>query len=129
MINAAVERNISVVPIPGASSVMAALQVAGFPGHAFRFDGYLPVRQGPRQRRLEELATDPATQVFFIPPHKLLRWLPDIREAFGDRHACLAREVTKKFEEFNRGTLSEIEKQYSKRSIKGEMVLIVAGAS
>jgi 16S rRNA (cytidine1402-2'-O)-methyltransferase len=129
VVAAALARQISIVPIPGPSAILAALCAAGLPTHAFRFEGYLPVKEGARRRRLETLAEDDATQVFFVPPHKLCRWLPDLLAVFGDRRACLARELTKKFEEFHRGTLSSIEEHFSKRNPRGEMVLMVAGKS
>ncbi len=125
----ALARNIRIIPIPGPSSILAALCASGLPTHAFRFEGYLPVKGGARHRRLAELSNDDATQVFFIPPHKLRTWLPDIREVLGDRPACLARELTKKFEEFQRGPLSDIESAWKTRTPKGEMVLLVAGKS
>lgn len=127
LVSQALERNIPVVPIPGASAILAALCASGLPTHAFRFEGYLPVKQGPRLKRLALLCDDDATQVFFIPPHKLRSWLPDVREVLGDRPACLARELTKKFEQFQRGTLSEIEHAWTERTPKGEMVLLVSG--
>lgn len=129
LVREALAREIAVVPVPGPSAIVAALCASGLPTHAFRFEGYLPLKPGPRRRRLEELRSDDATHVFFVPPHKLLRWLPDLREVMGDRQACLAREITKKFEEFQRGRLSEIEQAYQGREPRGELVLLVAGAS
>jgi 16S rRNA (cytidine1402-2'-O)-methyltransferase len=127
VIRAAIELDLSVVPIPGPSAVTAALSVSGLPTFAYRFCGYLPVKKGPRRRRLETLAEDDATQIFFLPPHKLATWLKDIRECMGDRKACLARELTKKFEEVVRGPLSELEASYTSRTPRGEMVLLVEG--
>lgn len=123
----ALHREIDIVPIPGPSAILAALCASGLSTHAFRFEGYLPIKEGARRRRLATLADDDATQVFFVPPHKLRSWLPDIREVLGDRRACLARELTKKFEQFQRGTLSDIEKAWAQKTPKGEMVLLVAG--
>lgn len=129
LIQHALSLHLDVIPVPGPSAVLAALCASGLPTHAFRFEGYLPVKSGPRRRRLEALAQDDATQIFFVPPHKLLRWLPDLRDVLGDRQACLAREITKKFEEFQRGRLSELEQAYHNREPRGEMVLLVAGAA
>ena len=70
---------------------------------------------------------DDATQIFYVPPHKLLRYLPEMIDVFGDRRACLGREITKKFEEFNRGRLSDILEAYNVRKPKGEMVLLIEG--
>lgn len=127
LVAAALEADIAVVPIPGASALTAALSASGLPTHAFRFEGFLPVRNGPRTRRLELLKGDDATQIFYVPPHKLLRYIPEMIEVFGDRRACLGREITKKFEEFNRGRLSEILALYQDRKPRGEMVLLVEG--
>ena len=127
VVQAAIAQNLQVIPIPGASAVTAALSASGLSTHAFRFAGFLPERQGPRARRLQQLAEDDATQILFVPPHKLRRWVADLMEAWGDRPACLAREVTKKFEEFQRGRLSDIAAAYQEKTPRGEMVLLVAG--
>ena len=129
VIRKAIEDDLSVVPIPGPSAVTTALSVSGLPTHAYRFCGYLPVKKGPRRRRLETLAEDDATQIFFVPPHKLSTWLKDIHECFGDRSACLARELTKKFEEVVRSSLGELVVLYQSRKPRGEMVLLVEGKS
>jgi len=127
VVQAALAAGISLVPVPGASAVTAALAVSGLSTHAFRFEGFLPVRAGARQRRLAALAADDATHIFFVPPHKLQRWLPDLIAVWGDRPACVARELTKKFEEIRRGPLSELLAYYSRKPPRGEMVLLVAG--
>lgn len=128
MVQAALDAGVEIVPIPGASAVTAALCASGLSTHAFRFEGYLPEKSGARKRRLEELADDSATQIIFLPPHKLRRWIPDLIDVWGDRRACLAREVTKKFEQFQRASLSELLATYEEKTPKGEMVLMVAGA-
>jgi 16S rRNA (cytidine1402-2'-O)-methyltransferase len=127
VVAAALEAAVPVVPIPGPSALLAALCASGLPTHAFRFEGYLPVKSGPRRRRLAALADDDATHVLYVPPHKLQRWLPDLIDCWGDRPACLAREVTKKFEEFTRGRLSDIRAAYGEKKPRGEMVLLVEG--
>jgi 16S rRNA (cytidine1402-2'-O)-methyltransferase len=127
VVRLALEANIPVVPVPGPCSLIAALCVSGLPTHAFRFEGFLPVKKGPRRRRLETLAGDDATQIFFVPPHKLRTWLTDVFEILGDRPACLAREVTKHYEEFVRGPVSLIRQQFETRTPRGEMILMVAG--
>lgn len=127
LVAAALGADVTVVPVPGASAVVTALSASGLPTHAFRFEGFLPMRAGPRKRRLESLIDDDATQIFYVPPHKLLRYVPEMIEVFGDRRACLGREMTKKFEEFNRGRLSEILQRYKERKPRGEMVLLVEG--
>lgn len=129
VVQAAIEREFAIVPIPGPSAVTAALCASGLSTHAFRFAGFLPERQGPRRKRLAQWADDDATQIIFVPPHKLRRWVADLIEVWGDRRACLARELTKKFEEFQRGLLSEIAETYAEKTPRGEMVLLVAGRS
>jgi len=129
VVQAAIERELAIVPIPGPSAVTAALCASGLSTHAFRFAGFLPERQGPRLKRLAQWADDDATQIFYVPPHKLRRWVGDLIDAWGDRQACLARELTKKFEEFQRGKLSEIAETYAEKTPRGEMVLLVAGKS
>lgn len=129
VVRAAIEQQLPVVPVPGPSAVVAALCASGLSTHAFRFAGFLPERQGPRLKRLAQWADDDATQIFFIPPHKLRRWVADMIDVWGDRPACLARELTKKFEEFQRGPLSDIAATYVEKTPRGEMVLLVAGRS
>lgn len=128
VVQAALAAGVEIVTIPGPSAVTAALCASGLSTHAFRFEGYLPEKSGARKRRLEELAADSATQIIFLPPHKLRRWIPDLIEVWGDRNACLAREITKKFEQFQRAPLSELLAAYSEKTPKGEIVLMVAGA-
>ena len=127
VVQAAIEQGLPIIPIPGPSAVTAALCASGLSTHAFRFAGFLPERQGPRLKRLALWADDDATQILFVPPHKLRRWVTDLIDAWGDRPACLAREMTKKFEEFQRGRLSEIAATYVEKTPRGEMVLLVAG--
>ena len=127
VVQAALRQSLNVVPIPGPSAVTAALCASGLPLHAFRFEGYLPVKQGPRRRRLEALAGDSATCILFVPPHKLKRWLADVHSVFGDRDACLARELTKRYENFERARLSELAARYAEKTPRGEMVLLIAG--
>jgi len=126
LVRAAIGQGLVVVPIPGASAMLAALVAAGLPSDRFSFEGFLPRKKG-RQTRLRKLAEDPRTLILYESPHRIERTLRDIAEFMGDRQVVLAREITKKFEEFMRGTVSEIREQLSARSIKGEVVIMIGG--
>ncbi|MEP5764453.1 MAG: 16S rRNA (cytidine(1402)-2'-O)-methyltransferase [Halieaceae bacterium] len=121
-----------VVPIPGASAVIAALSVAGLATDRFRFEGFLPARASARRARFEELAMEPVTLVFYEAPHRLLESLSDMREVFGTaRLAVLARELTKTFETVLRAPLAELVQQVEADSnqCRGECVVLVEGAA
>jgi len=127
----AVERGLKVVPVPGPSAVLAALSAAGLATDAFMFAGFLPVKDGQRRSRLEELRAVPATLVFFESPRRLGDTLEAMRGVFGgDRAAVVARELTKAFEEFRRAPLSELAAHYAQAGApKGEVVICVAPPS
>ena len=128
LVTAALRAGIPVVPIPGPSAVTAALTVAGLPCDRFAFEGFLPARGAARTRRLEALRTEPRTLVFFEAPHRLERTLDALQTALGDRQAVIARELTKRYEEIRRGTLSGLREAIRDQSVRGEMTLVVAGA-
>jgi 16S rRNA (cytidine1402-2'-O)-methyltransferase len=120
-----------VVPIPGPCALTAALSVAGLPTDRFRFEGFLPVKPGARRARLEELASESVTLVFYEAPHRLLEALTALRDVFGgERPAALARELTKAFETILRGTLDELLSRVTAdaNQCRGEIVLLVAAA-
>ncbi|MFA7688109.1 MAG: 16S rRNA (cytidine(1402)-2'-O)-methyltransferase [Moheibacter sp.] len=124
---ACAENEIEVLALPGATAFVPALTVSGLVSNEFVFVGFLPVKKG-RKTKLEELKEEKRTMVFYESPHKIARTLKDLAEAFGgERKASLSREITKKFEETLRGTLSEIHQITETRNLKGEMVLVVAG--
>lgn len=114
--------------VPGASSVLAALSVAGLPTDRFLFAGFLPARAAARRKALAEVATVPATLVFFESPRRVAEALSDMAAGLGaTRDAVLARELTKKFEEVRRGTLGDLSAELaSEAAPKGEIVLVVA---
>jgi 16S rRNA (cytidine1402-2'-O)-methyltransferase len=119
-----------VVPIPGPSAAVAALSVSGLPTDRFLFVGFLPPRSGARRRALEELARERETLVFYESPVRVLSCLEDMRQILGDRPAFLCREATKLHEEYRPGTLGELRSHLAERKeIKGEVVLVVAGAA
>jgi 16S rRNA (cytidine1402-2'-O)-methyltransferase len=129
LINLAIDQKIPVVPIPGATAAIAALSVSGMPTDRFIFEGFLPAKQMARQKRLQDLAKEERTIIFYEAPHKIIKAVEDMLEILGDRHAVITRELTKIHEEAIRGTLSEILKRLNEGSIKGEFTVIVHGAS
>lgn len=121
-------RDLPVVPIPGPSSIPAALSAAGFPADRFYFGGFLPPRSPARRKTLSRLAAIEDTLVFFEAPHRLLLALDDMAAILGDRPAVLCRELTKLHEEVRRGRLSTLRADLAQRtSIRGEVVLVIAG--
>jgi 16S rRNA (cytidine1402-2'-O)-methyltransferase len=128
LINAAISENIHVVPIPGVSAAITALSASGLPSDAFYFIGFLPSKKSKRRERLEELSGLPATLIFYESPRRILEVLDDIKDIMGDRQAVLSRELTKTYEEFLRGKLSEVITELSSRqAIKGEITLLLSG--
>lgn len=126
LVHLAVRHNIPVVPIPGASALVAALSAAGLPVDKFRFFGFLPARKSQRRKALEEAKGSNKTLVFYEAPHRVLEMLDDLREILGDPPVVVAREVTKVHEEFRRGTASEVLAQLKKKPVKGEITVLAA---
>lgn len=127
LIKGAWEAGISVVPIPGASTLTALLSVGGLPTDKFVFEGFLSAKHGQRQKALERLKQEERTLVFFESPHRLLDTLADLEHILGDRQIVIGRELTKMFEELRRGQVSEVRRLLQDREIKGEVALLVAG--
>lgn len=128
LINDAIAENIRIIPVPGASAATAALSASGLATDSFIFIGFAVKKKEKRQKQLKELADENKTIIFYESPRRILSFLDEIVETMGDRHAVLAREMTKRYEEFIRGLLSDIRKNLKKRpSIKGELTLLVAG--
>ena len=124
-----VANNIAIECLPGATAFVPALVVSGLTNNEFTFVGFLPVKKG-RKTKLESLLTEKKTMIFYESPHKIGKTLKDLAENFGaERKASLSREISKKFEETLRGTLTELMEISEKRNLKGEMVLIVEGAT
>lgn len=126
VVRAALEKKIPVVPIPGATAFVAALIASGLRTDRFVFEGFLPVKKG-RKTRLTMLAHEPRTIVFYESPHRVHRTVRELLEAMGDRRMAMGRELTKKFEEFFRGTLSEALSHIETKAPRGEYVLVIAG--
>jgi 16S rRNA (cytidine1402-2'-O)-methyltransferase len=128
LVRAAVEAKIEVTVIPGPSAVLSALAVSGLPTDRFTFEGFLPRKQGDRRKMFSSLSREPRTMVFFESPHRILESLEDaVLQLGGDRAATVSRELTKKFEHTERGTLKDLV-EWAKSEPKGEMVLVIAGA-
>lgn len=124
---ACVENEIEIIALPGATAFVPALTVSGLVSNEFVFIGFLPVKKG-RQTKLNELKEEKRTLIFYESPHKITKTLRDLAEFLGaDRKASLSREITKKFEETLRGTLSELHQISETRNLKGEMVVVVEG--
>lgn len=128
LINAAIEENITVVPIPGASAAITALCASGLPSDRFCFIGFLPPKAKKRQERLLQLADLSSTLIFYESPRRIITVMEAMMQIFGDRYAVLSREMTKTYEEFLRGNLSELIAQLkSRQAVKGEITLLVSG--
>ena len=129
LVRDAVTGGVPVVPIPGPSAAIAALSAAGLPTAAFTFEGFLPSRQGKRREKLAALKDERRVLVFYESPNRLPAALADMEEILGDREAVVARELTKIYEEFARGTLSQIAKKFGEAKVRGEVVVLVAPAA
>ncbi len=131
LVRAAIAAGIRVVPVPGPSALIAALSASGLPTDRFCFEGFLPAKAAARRKRLEGLRTATATLVFYESPHRILDTLEDLQAVFGpERPMVLARELTKTFETFLRGTVAEVRAQVQADpdQRRGEMVLLIQGA-
>ncbi|MES0884692.1 16S rRNA (cytidine(1402)-2'-O)-methyltransferase [Roseibium sp. SCP14] len=121
-----VAEGFEVIPIPGASAPLAGLVASGLPSDTVLFAGFLPQKGGPKTKRLEDLAKTPATLIFFESPHRTAATLELMSEVLGrNREAVVARELTKRFETFERGTLTELAQRFSDQQVKGEIVILV----
>jgi 16S rRNA (cytidine1402-2'-O)-methyltransferase len=130
LVRAALEHDIPVVPIPGPSSLVAALSVSGLPTDRFLFVGFLSRRAAERRHQLAELANERATLIMFEAPHRLLASLTDLAVTLGgDRRCAVCREMTKLHEEVWRGTLAGACAEWQARDPRGEFTLVVAGAA
>lgn len=125
VVQLAIEKEITVVPVPGPVALISALIVAGFPTDEFYFGGFLPARKNQRRARFAELANLPTTLIFYEAPHRISESLLDAFEVLGEREAVVARELTKLHETVTRGRLSELVEQFSAASTKGEIVLLI----
>lgn len=132
LVRAAIDAGIVVTPLPGPCAAIAALSAAGLPSDRFCFEGFLPARAAARRRRLTELAAETRTLVLYEAPHRLADCLEDLATACGEsRGACVARELTKRFETFYRGSLGELalRAKDDPDMRRGEAVVLVEGAA
>ena len=129
LIHTAIKAGHRVVPVPGPSAVLAALVASGLPMHAFTFLGFLPRKSGQRRSLLAHHAALEHTLVAFESPHRLRSALVDIDAELGDRPMVVARELTKKFEELIRGSVSTIQAHFKEHEPRGEFTLVIAGAA
>lgn len=126
---ACVENEISIETLPGATAFIPALVNSGLPCDKFCFEGFLPHKKG-RNKRLQLLAEEARTMVFYESPFRLLKTLEQFAEHFGpDRKVCVSRELTKIYEENVRGTIVEVKEYFTEKAIKGEIVIILQGVS
>ena len=125
LVRAAIENEVTVVPVPGPSALISALVAAGLPTDEFFFAGFLPSRSNARRVRLEALKTVPGTLIFYEAPHRLAATLKDAYEILGEREAVVARELTKLHEQIKRGRLSELANFYEEEDARGEIVLLI----
>lgn len=128
VVRAARTANLRVESVPGPCALIAALTASGLPTEEFHFVGFLPHKSGQRRRRLEELVPIPGTLVLYESPYRVGRLLGELNEVFPARRIVLARELTKKFEEFVNGTPAELLAWTERKSVKGEFVVLIAPA-
>ena len=129
LVRACVEAGVQVECLPGATAFVPALVVSGLPLDRFCFEGFLPLKKG-RHTILTRLATEDRTMVFYESPMRLVKTLDQMAEYFGaDRPCSVSRELTKKFEEIRRGSISEVAGYFREKGVKGEIVIVVGGAA
>jgi len=126
LIKECITRDLPFTILPGPSSILVALTGSGFDTDKFYFRGFLPVKSGQRERELRLAESRSELTIFFESPYRLLKTLAACAEIFPDRRICVARELTKKFEEFRRGSAAELLAYYTARRPKGEIVLIIS---
>lgn len=128
LIKAATKASIKIEVVPGPSAAISALSVSGLGKGGFVFEGFLPAAAGDRKKRLQALVKEERTIVLYEAPHRLVKTLAELRQYLGDREICVARELTKKFEETKNGRISEFIQKYALTRPRGEFVLVVEGA-
>lgn len=129
LVKAAVEEDIAVVTVPGASAGISALIASGLAPQPHTFYGFLPRKSGQQKQFFEAKKAYPETQIFYESPHRVADTLENMLEVYGDRSVALVRELTKIYEEYQRGTISELLESIAETPLKGECLLIVEGAS
>lgn len=120
----AIKKGLTVVPLPGATAFVPALIASGLPSDRFIFENFLPPKASKRKRFFEEMQEEKRTVIFYESPHRILKVLKEFHEVLPQVELVLAREISKMYEEFLRGTAEEILQHYSERKPKGEMVVL-----
>ena len=128
LVRACIETGIRVEVIPGPSAVLTALVGSGLPTDRFYFGGFLPVKSGQRERELLAALTRGCTSIYFESPHRILKSLEVLRRADPHRVVCVARELTKQFEEYRRGEVESVFAHYEAHPAKGEITLVISGS-
>lgn len=129
LMQAAIAAGVRASVLPGANAALMGLALSGLPTDSFTFIGFLPSKSSERQQRLAKLASIPITTVFYESPQRLVDTLGDMEKIWGGRPAAVARELTKHFEDVQRGTLAELQAHYKANEPKGEIVIVVGGAT
>ena len=127
LIKLAIENDIEVIGLPGATASILALIVSGLPTDKFVFEGFLPSNKKDRRKRLNEMLNEQRTIIFYESPHRLKNFLDDLLNEFGNRKLSISRELTKKYEETFRGNVSEAIEKFNNEEIRGEFVIVVEG--
>ena len=127
LVKAALASGWDVRPVPGASAPIAALTVSGLPTDSFLYLGYLPHKAGDRRKAMEQVVNLSYTLIFFESPHRIVESLEDILSTLGDRRICVAREMTKMFEEYWRGNISGAIEYFKSQPARGEFTLVIEG--
>ena len=128
LVQQAIQNDIPLTMIPGATALAMAIVLSGLPSHSFTFRGFPPRRPGARQRFLEVDRESPHTLIFYESPHRLVAFLQDALEVYGDRRAFIANDLTKKFETLLRGGLTELISQLEGKDLLGEYVVVIEGS-
>ena len=124
IVREAINHDVEIVSIPGASAILAALVSSGIPTDRFLFEGFLPPKKG-RLKKIESIKDFDGTLIYYESPHRLVKSLKQFSEILGNRPAVVARELTKIHEEIKRGTLNELSSFYSEKKVKGECVILI----
>lgn len=127
LVKAALASHFDVLPVPGPSAPISALSVSGLPTDSFLYLGYLPHKKNERRTKLSEVVVQPYTLIFFESPHRIEEALQDILAVLGDREICVAREMTKMFEEYWRGKVGGALEYFKSQPARGEFTLIING--
>lgn len=129
LVRACRERDLPVTVLPGPSAVVTALAGSGLPSHAFYFGGFLPVKSGQRRNELERSLAREETSIYFESPYRLVKSLNCLAELSATAQICVARELSKKFEEYRRGVPADLAKHYEAHPPKGEITLLISPQS